>query len=722
MKKTIFFLMFSLMSFSQHSGRIAQKIAEIQKSNATFEKKTIFTETNIQNNNEFSKTVDNATLVQLDFKNINDIANKKYEQMEVEIPHNGKTLSVLLFRVDILAQNFQVDTDKQKNLTVEQGVFYRGIFKNDSHSVVSFNFFKNQMSAVLSNSRYGNLVIGKLETPNNIEKYIIYEESKLKINNNFTCSTVDEDSKRVVNSLSSANSARCATIYFEMDFSLYVANGSSTSQSTIWMTSVFNNVQTLFQNDGITTAIQSLFIWTTQDPYTGTSSLQNLNTFRQVRPVFNGDVGQLVGIDGGFGGLARAVNGICNIYNYSYSDVNFAFQAVPLYSWTINLIAHELGHLFGSEHTHGCFWNGNNTAIDGCGPTANAIYAEGTCPTGPVPTSVQKGTIMSYCFLLNNVGINFANGFGPQPSARMLQNINASACLSTNCVNTCISQISNITLTNSATTSLSISFTDGNTANTQWQYSVTAFPFTNPIWITINSTAVTTPSNLAANTYYKVCVRPICPSGVVVVPNCAIFTTNDDFCAGRPFTDTGGTNNSYQDNESWVRTVVPIGANNKLRVVFSSIDIELDYDFLRIYNGLTASSPNLTPNGITGSTTPEPFQSTDTSGALTFKFESDGNTIGNGWNAIFNCTTLGTNDNAFIDYSYYPNPVKNEIDINSKSEIQSISVFTIDGKLIYSDNKKLLKTTISMQEFAKGTYIFRIEFENKPITFKVLKD
>jgi len=39
-----------------------------------------------------------------------------------------------------------------------------------------------------------------------------------------------------------------------------------------------------------------------------------------------------VGIDGGFGGLARAVNAICNIYNDSYSDVNFAFQAVPLFS------------------------------------------------------------------------------------------------------------------------------------------------------------------------------------------------------------------------------------------------------------------------------------------------------------------------------------------------------------------------------------------------------
>jgi len=76
------------------------------------------------------------------------------------------------------------------------------------------------MNAVLSNADYGHLVIGKLETPNNVENYIFYEESKLKINNNFTCSTVDENSKKVINTISSVNSARCVTIYFEMDFSL----------------------------------------------------------------------------------------------------------------------------------------------------------------------------------------------------------------------------------------------------------------------------------------------------------------------------------------------------------------------------------------------------------------------------------------------------------------------------------------------------------------------
>ncbi|MEO7523186.1 MAG: T9SS type A sorting domain-containing protein, partial [Ferruginibacter sp.] len=41
------------------------------------------------------------------------------------------------------------------------------------------------------------------------------------------------------------------------------------------------------------------------------------------------------------------------------------------------------------------------------------------------------GTIMSYCHLLSTVGINFNYGFGPQPKALIINNINNASCLST---------------------------------------------------------------------------------------------------------------------------------------------------------------------------------------------------------------------------------------------------------------------------------------------------
>ena len=58
------------------------------------------------------------------------------------------------------------------------------------------------------------------------------------------------------------------------------------------------------------------------------------------------------------------------------------------------VVTHEQGHLMGSRHTHACVWNGNNTAIDGCGPAAGYGY-EGSCSGAPIPSG--GGTIMSYC-------------------------------------------------------------------------------------------------------------------------------------------------------------------------------------------------------------------------------------------------------------------------------------------------------------------------------------
>jgi hypothetical protein len=121
----------------------------------------------------------------------------------------------------------------------------------------------------------------------------------------------------------------------------------------------------------------------------------------------------------GHGGLASGFSGICptnSDNSLCYSGVQLSFQNVPTYSWSVMVVTHEMGHLMGSRHTHACVWNGNNTAIDGCAPT------EGGCPLPGIPGS--GGTIMSYCHL-QGVGINFNNGFGPQPTAVILNNIEA---------------------------------------------------------------------------------------------------------------------------------------------------------------------------------------------------------------------------------------------------------------------------------------------------------
>jgi hypothetical protein len=192
------------------------------------------------------------------------------------------------------------------------------------------------------------------------------------------------------------------------------------------MTGVFNQSAALYNNEGIPITISQIFVWTVPSPYNGGNSQTQLSQFQSTRTSFNGDVGHLVDLQNQ-GGIAAGFNGLCNSnrsQSECYSGIFPTFENVPTYSWTVYVFTHEMGHLFGSRHTHACVWNGNNTAIDGCGPQAG--FSEGC--NGPIP--FDGGTIMSYCHL-NSVGINFAKGFGPQPGNVIRSRFNTASCIGT---------------------------------------------------------------------------------------------------------------------------------------------------------------------------------------------------------------------------------------------------------------------------------------------------
>ncbi|WP_181368951.1 M12 family metallo-peptidase [Flavobacterium pallidum] len=721
MKKTILLLLMGFSVFSQ-TGKVAEDILKLQKEHVVFAHYAPFSINPNPASAEFTKTVDNATIATLDASVTMQIMAENKEYIELDVPYNNTVITISLYKTDVFAEGFELRTSDAPDAkkTIEKGHFYRGIIKGDVHSLVSFNFFKDQMNGIISGHQFRNIVVNKLNIKGNTTDYIVYSDAKLKLDNSFKCAVTEKDLKEIPANTQNRNtlSNRCVTVYFEIDYDMYLANGSDVVQTNVWMTSAFNNVQTLYNNDGISVAIKSIYVWTTPDPYLGDASWQYLQQFHAQRPVFNGDVGQLVGIDSGLGGVAAVVDGLCSGNNYSYSDVYFDFNTVPVMSWTIEVITHELGHLLGSPHTHGCYWNGDGTAIDGCATTANPAYAEGNCPIGDVPLPEVGGTIMSYCHLLEGVGINFANGFGPQPAARILQNVNASTCLSSNCINTCISQINNLNVTNVTYTSAELTWTDADTTNTSWEVSVSTYPYQPVTWIPVgtNDYIVT---GLSPNTSYDICVRSACSAGLEAVSKCYYLTTAADFCAGQPFVDSGGLDHNYSDYEDWTRTVFPTDPNDKVKVTFNSIAIEDGWDYLYIFNGPNIESDMLA--AITGFDVVGPFESTDASGALTFQFDADTNTNLAGWDGAFSCLDLGTSGNSLIDYSYYPNPTTGILNIKSKNEIQSIAIYSLDGKLLDQFNEKQFDAKVDLSSYATGTYVCSLQFEQTSTSFKVVR-
>ena len=151
-----------------------------------------------------------------------------------------------------------------------------------------------------------------------------------------------------------------------------------------------------------------------------------MNSFMEKRSSFNGDLGHLLDLSGQQNGGIAYVDVLCsNAFNIGYSDINASYGSVPTYSWTVNVVTHELGHNLGSHHTHDCVWGPDNcTAIDGCAEPKSSTGC-GSCAEAPIPS---KGTIMSYCHRGGN-GIDFNLGFGPEPGDVIRAKVAASPCL-----------------------------------------------------------------------------------------------------------------------------------------------------------------------------------------------------------------------------------------------------------------------------------------------------
>src|SRR5690606_32703485 len=109
-------------------------------------------------------------------------------------------------------------------------------------------------------------------------------------------------------------------------------------------------------------------------------------------------------------------------------------------------------------------------------------------------------------------------------------------------------------------------------------------------------------------------------------------------CGGN-FYDSGGPTGVYGNYEDDTTTIFPTNIGDLVTVTFSSFYTESGWDYLYVYDGPDVTYPLLgTYTGsLTGSNLPGPFTSSDPSGALTFRFHSDGSGTYAGWDASVTC-------------------------------------------------------------------------------------
>jgi len=413
-------LLFPAISFAQNERYVANWL-ESYRFAGDFQSIDLLRETTERT--DLSSVAENATVFNLNTTVLTKLLSETPPTITLSIPNAyGKDFSLELVQVGLLAPGFSLGTlgnQAQDNLPYQPGVHYRGIIRGNPHSVAALSIFPDGVMGMMSDES-GTYQLGRMEDGS--EDHILYRAADLKAQSPMNCFSDDVSLSTGNEESAGDRGVGCKTVqvYFECDFKLYVDKGSNTTNVTNYVTGLFNQVAALYANENVGIAISQIYVWTSTDPYASlTSTGAVLNSFRTTRGTnFTGNLAHFLSTRNLGGGIAY-VDVIClKQYAFGVSAITTSYQNVPTYSWSVEVVTHELGHNLGSWHTHSCQWP--NGALDNC------VSPEGSCSPGPAP--INGGTIMSYCHL-TGTGINFNNGFGPVPGNQIRAKVLAATCL-----------------------------------------------------------------------------------------------------------------------------------------------------------------------------------------------------------------------------------------------------------------------------------------------------
>lgn len=215
---------------------------------------------------------------------------------------------------------------------------------------------------------------------------------------------------------------RVARIAVDSDYEFTQLFGGNTFLSAAYAQTLLGAVSTIYERDvNVRLAMPYLRVWSANnDPY-GASG-ESGGFLDEVRDHWNLAMRHVPrnavhGLSGrGLGGGVAYLNALCNSeYGYGISGNLNGWFPLPIQdnshnNWDLMVVAHELGHNFGSGHTHDSY----TPPIDGCG--------NGDCALS------QNASIMSYCHLCPGGLSNMVMRFGERVENRILSFLNSASC------------------------------------------------------------------------------------------------------------------------------------------------------------------------------------------------------------------------------------------------------------------------------------------------------
>lgn len=145
---------------------------------------------------------------------------------------------------------------------------------------------------------------------------------------------------------------------------------------------------------------------------------------------------------------------------------------------------------------------------------------------------------------------------------------------------------------------------------------------------------------------------------------------------------------------------------------------------IQAYSGACGAFTNI---GCADSGNPEEIALTGLNVGETYYFRvyqyGTGSTLGDNFDAkVWSTQALSTEDfDKEAAFTYYPNPVNNNLNLSSQKEINNVSVYNMVGQEVYSSTPNTMTDVVDMSGLQAGAYFVKVTVGNATKTVKVIK-
>ncbi|HLS29843.1 MAG TPA: T9SS type A sorting domain-containing protein, partial [Flavobacteriaceae bacterium] len=88
---------------------------------------------------------------------------------------------------------------------------------------------------------------------------------------------------------------------------------------------------------------------------------------------------------------------------------------------------------------------------------------------------------------------------------------------------------------------------------------------------------------------------------------------------------------------------------------------------------------------------------------------------------MFTTEPMSVDSQVFADFTYYPNPVKDQLILKSGSQIESVEVYNLLGQNLISAQPNSLEAQIDTEKLQSGVYLMNVTLNGSQKTFRVVK-